>query len=432
MIKNYKFILLGLLMLLLLLPLLQEKLNLVEITPLKGAIAKPDRPDFYFHKWFEGTFQKESETYHNEEFGFRPFLVRLNNQIAFDLFNVAKANGVIIGKDNYLYEENYIKAYYGEDFIGDHTIADRLKKIKSLQDTLKKRKIDLLLVYAPGKAGYFPEFIPEKYQDKRGQTNLETYVNQSKSLGINYINLNDYFIQKKAKSLYPLYPKYGIHWSTYGDFVVADTLSKYIEKIKGIDLPDLIIDSVVIEDSKFRDNDIAYGMNLLFKFPPQKLGYPKYHFEEENKVKPKTLVVSDSYFWGMFGLGLADKIMAEPDFLYYGSELYQVNKPNQKREQIDMKRLIESQSMVIILCTDGNLPNFGWTFIDDATLVFENNIELINKSNREIEIDRMIAQIRNTPSWLADVKKKADARGILLDSMIRADAIFMIDSKNQQ
>jgi hypothetical protein len=34
------------------------------------------------------------------------------NQFAFHLFNKAKANGVIIGKENYLYEEKYINFYY--------------------------------------------------------------------------------------------------------------------------------------------------------------------------------------------------------------------------------------------------------------------------------------------------------------------------------
>jgi hypothetical protein len=35
----------------------------------------------------------------------------MNNQLAFSLFNKAKANGAVVGKENYLYEENYIKAY---------------------------------------------------------------------------------------------------------------------------------------------------------------------------------------------------------------------------------------------------------------------------------------------------------------------------------
>lgn len=359
---------------------------MVEISPLKGAIVKPAKSDFYFSKWFEGTFQKESEVYLNEEFGFRPLLIRLNNQIAFSLFNEAKANGIIIGKDDYLYEESYIKAYYGKDFDGDQAIADKLEKARYLQDTLKKKNIDLIMIYASGKTAHLPEFIPEKYKTHRGPTNFETNVNKSKELGINHMDINACFIREKLKSKYPLYSKYGTHWSTYGEFVVTDTLIRYIENIKKMDLPDLKIDSVVVSDLlRWRDYDIADGMNLLFKLPPQKLGYPEYSFLEENKVKPKTLVVGDSFFWGILGMGLANKFLTYPEFLYYGIELYQPDNPIiKKRDQIDLKSLIESQELIIIIAADGTLSNFGFSFIDDAYLLYEKDSSKVNKRRKNM------------------------------------------------
>jgi hypothetical protein len=428
--KNYKKILMGIMLLCLFLPLLQEELKMVEILSLKGAIVDPPKPGFHFSKWFEGTFQKEEEAYQNEKFGFRPLLIRLNNQIAFSFFNEAKAKGVIIGKEKYLYEENYIKAYYGKDFIGSQIIVDRLEKIKYLQDTLKKKNIDLIVIYASGKGSYFPEFIPEEYKTHRDTTNFETYVKKSKELGINHIDMYSYFIREKLKSKYPLYPKYGIHWSAYADFVVTDTLIRYIENLKKADLPELKIHSVVVSDSlRWRDYDVAEGMNLLFKLPSQKLAYPEYSFQEEHKIKPKALLIGDSFFWGIIGMGLANKFLTYPEFFYYANELYLPDKPTKPREQIDLKSLIESQSLIIILTGDANLPHFGWSFINDAYMLYGKDTSKINTMRKEEKIKKYISQILNTPDWLDDLTKKAKTSGTPLDSIIRANAIYMVETE---
>ena len=61
----------------------------------------------------------------------------------------------IVGKDNYLYEESYIKAYLGDDFIGEKKIFNTAQKLKAVQDTLKSNHIDLIVVLAPGKGTFF-------------------------------------------------------------------------------------------------------------------------------------------------------------------------------------------------------------------------------------------------------------------------------------
>ena len=74
---NFKNWLYGILLLVLWLPLLQHKFNLLELEPLKGSFSKADKPQFKLQDWMSGSFQKKYETWHNEDFGFRSTALRL-------------------------------------------------------------------------------------------------------------------------------------------------------------------------------------------------------------------------------------------------------------------------------------------------------------------------------------------------------------------
>src|ERR1700722_3672160 len=134
----------------LIVPVVQNNLNLADVNPLQGAIIKTPDTSFSFRSWFRGDFQSQKEKYLNEEFGLRNIFYRANNQLEFNLFNKANAKGVVIGKDNYLYEERYINAACALDTIGLDSISLRMRKFKYLQDTLAKLNKTLILVFAAG------------------------------------------------------------------------------------------------------------------------------------------------------------------------------------------------------------------------------------------------------------------------------------------
>ena len=102
------------------LPIVQNKFNFSVVENLNGYFNSPKDPSINKTEWFSGAFQEKQEAYLNTSFGFRNTCVRLNNQLFFWLFNKANANGVIIGKSNYLYEANYINAFTGKDFLGEN------------------------------------------------------------------------------------------------------------------------------------------------------------------------------------------------------------------------------------------------------------------------------------------------------------------------
>ena len=359
-------------MLILIIPCIQGKFNFIKLAPLKGAVSQPEKKYFKIKEWFSGEYQLQEEKYLNEVFGFRSVFVRINNQIAFSLFNKAKANGVIIGKKNYLYEQSYINAYYGVDFIGIDSINHRLQQLKYIQDTLIKQNKQIILVFAAGKGSFYPEYFPDKFKTKKGLTNYTKYVELASKIGLDYIDFNKYFLENKYKSKYPLYPKNGIHWSYYGMCVAADSIIRYIENIRHIDMPNIYWNDIDIYNPKETDNDIGDGMNLLFKLRSGKMAYPHIQFQSDSgKTKPTVLVVSDSYYWGMFNFGISNAF-SNSHFWYYNQQIF----PDSYQtplvtSQINLKDEIARHDVIIIMATEATLPNLGWGFIENTYDLFK-------------------------------------------------------------
>jgi hypothetical protein len=407
----------------LLVPLSEQGLKLIDSRPLQGAIINSPDISFKAEDWFSGNYQKTKEQYLNENFGFRNTLLRFSNQVDFLLFKKAHAKGVVVGKENYIYELDYIKAYTGKDFVGEDSIRRTVSKIKLVQDSLKGRNIDLLVVFAPGKASFFPEFIPDHYlKGKKDSTNYQSYVQELTRQRVNFIDFNGWFMKEKSKATYPLYPQYGVHWSEYGSVLAFDSLLKFIEILKNKDIPDIIVNKFSVTDSiSYNDYDAVAGMNLLTHLSTYRMAYPEVLFPDSGKNRIPSLTIADSYNWSFFGTGYATRIFSSVHFWFGYNQLYSDNSlvPIDKA-QINLKNEIETNSIIIVMATEANYSRLGWGFFQDAYKLYS-HVEANN------QIDAIIESIKRSPAWLEAVKEKALRQRIPLDSMIYLDAKYVYE-----
>jgi len=421
------------LFLVLTIPFIQGTLHFMELAPLKGSVTQPEKAVFSFKNWFSGEYQEQQETYLNETFGFRNLFVRINNQLAFSVFNKAKANGVIVGKKNYLYEENYIKAYFGTDFIGNDSISRRMQKVKFISDTLAKLNKDIILIFAAGKGSFYPEYFPDKEKREKGITNYEKHVELAQNLGLKFIDFNKYFIEQKSKSQYPLYPQYGIHWSYYGMSLAADSMIRFIEKTRNIDMPDLYWDTIELTPPKISDYDIADGMNIKFRLKTFDMAYPNLQIQaSEGKTRPSVLMIADSYYWDMFNFGIS-KAFSNDHFWYYNKQVYPDSfKSLLETSQLDLWAQIAQHDVIIIMATEANLPGFGWGFIENVYNSFHINNAI---SGFDADFQEKLAAarlyIKSDKKWMEEIMKKAAKRKISVDSMITLDATWQIQQNNK-
>lgn len=426
--QNIHLYILLLIFFLLLLPLLQAKFHIFKINPLKGAVQKKENVYFSFNEWFSGSYQQKKETYINENFGLRDFFVRLNNQVAYNLFNKAKANGVIIGKHNYLYEENYLKAYFGFDYIGYDSIAAKVDRLIRVQEYLASKGKTLLIVFAAGKGSFYPEFFPENWNYPKKVSNFDTFLSLVRENNVNHIDFNTWFVNQKESSSYPLYPKYGIHWSHYGMCLAADSMFNYIEKLRNISMPDLRWDSISLLPSEKTDYDIADGMNLLF--PPEKeiLAYPHISIvEEQGDQRPSAIVIADSYYWGIFNEGIPSSLFSDQHFWFYNQQIYPDSYDSPLNvSQVDLNEEIANHDIFIIMSTEANLPKLGWGFIENTYALLKNP-QKVNQNEYNKRIEDMIRYIKTDQNWMNSIIEKAKKNRISIDSMLLLDARWQVD-----
>jgi hypothetical protein len=354
-------------LLLLILPVLQHKFRIVKMEPLGGSYIYEPRPVFSKDSLILMRYQKKYEQYVNEQIGFREFFLRCYNQVWFSLFRQLHARDVILGKNYCLYERNYIEAYTGANFIGEAAIDEQLRKARFLQDTLAKMNKHLILFFAPGKGSFYPENIPDKYLEHiNPQTNYKYYVKKCRELGLNYFDMNAWFVSQKNKTPYPIFSNIGIHWTIYGVTMVFDTLTRYMGHLQGKPLPQMVPDyTEVTNKPREMDDDIEKGLNLLFDFPHPDLAYPQYYFEElPDTKKPSVLTIGDSFWWSVYGRGLTTEAFNGSSFWFYNQLAYFSDRAVTPVEYLDIQKETERFDFVIVLSTEANLGVFGYDYIE--------------------------------------------------------------------
>ncbi|MEM9024864.1 MAG: hypothetical protein AAGB22_14040, partial [Bacteroidota bacterium] len=265
-------------------PFLQQQLGILKMRGLAGAVVLAEDVPFTWEGWFDRSFQHKKTIYLNEHFGFRTSMVQLHNQLDFSLFEEVHAKGVVIGKEWYLYEKNYIRAVKGLDFLGDSLIRAQTARIAQVQDTLQKLGVHLQMILAAGKGTFFPEYLPARFDSiPNGPTNYATYLQSFDEAGVHHVDFNAWFRAMKDTSRYPLYPRCGIHWSKYGEHLVADSLLRLVGQLGPWRLPRLVTDTIVMDDfNRSTDYDIGRGANLLFRLPTYPMAYPEFHVERDS------------------------------------------------------------------------------------------------------------------------------------------------------
>jgi len=363
-------ILLAILLCLLILPYTQEKLLLFKETPLNGAITTVDKPLFSLSEWLEGTFQEKTESFLNQNFGFRTGLVRFNNQILYSIFNKAKAKDVIVGKESYLYESGYIDAINGINYLGDEIFAEKIRKIRLLSDTLSKMNKSLIIAIAPSKARFYTEYIPDNLLHISNQTNYNGFVKAAKDASLDIIDFGDYFIKSKDTSKYLLFPKLGTHWSVYGACLAEDSLIHYIERERHIDLRELQWSVDGVKRAYGTDYDIADGMNLLYRIRGPELAYPTLTYEKDSsKIQLKVVSIADSFYW-MFMYNQIGEIFEKHQYWYYFNDIWPKSNDCQRENRVvadlDLRTEIDKNDVFIILNTESTVGGYGFGFIEAA------------------------------------------------------------------
>ncbi|OAV45501.1 hypothetical protein [Lewinella sp. 4G2] len=414
-------VLLILLLVILCLPLLltgKVGMGLVGHTPV-------ERPVWGAERWFDGTWQASVSNYLREQFGYRNDFVRTNNGKDYFVFGEIHANSVVAGKEGYLFEEEYLQAATGTN-AADHATIEKLgKEMAFVRDSLAAHGVDFLVVMAPGKGSYFPEYRPEPYAslplNAANETSLLSILRQRQ---IEHLNFNEWFRQMKDTTQYPLFPKQGIHWTEYGQLIAMDSLINYVEQRLDIDMPELAIDSIeVSREQRGTEADIFYGMNLPTEPDGYPLAYPSWHVGNPDKPQPRILFVGDSFFWNQYlHHGVNQKFFGNGDFLYYFNRLMRDGTDQGDMADINLPEVLYEHDMVVLFETENHYQRMGNGFLAATVESYLTPNGAVPKRR----VEAMMARIREDEKWFAYIQQSALEKGQEVEAALYENAEFMI------
>lgn len=372
----------------------------------------------------DASFQTGFDPWMEENIGFHNTLVRIRNQLDYSLFHLLHNDEFIRGRNGQMYEYDYIRAWTGQDFVGEKLIDRKLRQFRYLQKYLKNNlDIDLVFVLEPGKASVYPEDIPSRYHKAPdGMSNYDIITRRAEELGINLINFNEYFIKIKDTVDAPIYPIQGTHWSEFAMWYATDSLLNYIEAIRNIRLRRVIKGEVeYTKDLRSTDYDVGYTLNLLFELQHPEMPYPQISFEADSSMeKPNVLVIADSYYRNIYYAKVPKRIFNNEAFWYFYKKVYPESDYEDKTvDSLDLKAEIEKQDVIFFMTTERFLYMIDRGFVTDAYNIYG------TPSGLDATLP-YYDEISSVNSWFTTLLKEAGEKGISLGEELEIEASFLL------
>lgn len=273
-----------------------------------------------------GQYFTDMESYLNDHFGFRSWLVTANNILKLK-FGVSGSKLVLMGKKNWMYYTRLdaINQYRGINRFSTREIKNFLKIFKNRETYLKRSGIPFIIFAAPIKPSIYPEFLP-LWAKKVAPSRMDQLINENRDYGLEVIDprpeLTDLSVTDKS-----LYFQTDMHWNYKGAFIgyriLMKEIKKHFHRVKVLKESDIIF-----TNKKRKGLGLAKLMNIVaftkednfysikFSFPSNIKNireiknnkyvkanqsdiqvYPYYVYVVKTRLKntPRVLMVRDSY-----------------------------------------------------------------------------------------------------------------------------------------
>jgi hypothetical protein len=238
------------------------------------------KPVFRLNRDIINLYPREYETYINDNFGLKSFLVWLNSYIDVKVLKSSPIDRVALGKEGWLYATkegklNMIDIYRGMIFFSDEELLRIKNNLVEQNEWLKERDIPFVLLIAPNKETVYPEYLPDSIKKVQEKGRLDQLISYLKAnTNINIIDGREVLLNNKGVGR--LYYKTDSHWNElgayYGHKAIMDQVGKSFPKLKSTELNDYNI----VTEVKSEGGDLARMLSL-----------PKNFNEENILLKPK-------------------------------------------------------------------------------------------------------------------------------------------------
>lgn len=359
-------------------PLLQQHLKLFKFGVLTGYNQPTPKPKFSYDSYVSGKYQRQSEKYLKENFGFREPLIRMYNQWAYDWFKTTSNREISIGKDGWLYHTESALQYHGNmvswfDMTNSEVRENLVSKARVLAKVnaiLKQYDVHLLTFTLPTKSFIYPEHL--RWQPIGDTTFNATpfFEQQLCSLGVPHINMVPWFKQVQDTTPFDLYYSKGSHWAA-GAPLAVDTMLRYMEQIGDQPLAHIQVGTPYsIDEIPSNDKDLELLLNLASPLKHEPIyEYPVSLVTDEHTQYPSVWFVGTSFYWYLTRRVNFDALFRDRDFLFYYATFYTNREQNSfPADNLDYLHELLLHDYVVFFRDGPQLYNNGLLFPGKALI----------------------------------------------------------------
>lgn len=412
--------------------LFQTVTGIFTLKPLNGVTTEEKKNKLTFKSYADGSFQNSVDDYLHNHFGFREWLIRGYNQYLWSCFKETNNGTVVRGKEDWLFEDVYVKEHY-ESMMYNYTddTAEMRKifetealRLWKVQELLKEYDIRIFVNINPGKDMIYPEYLPKNktYFHPDGLHAYDFYSKRFNELGVNYIDNVIVFQNIKDSVDYMLFPKTGTHWSNIASIYVFDSIIRYMEILGNQNLNNLEIGEKYPAESRRPDNDLEELLNLVFPIRTSSNLYADVKVKEDSTaIKPYLLTIGDSFYWNFVSNIPLQNIFREHPYWYYNYLIYNGSE-NKSTLDVDFEQELMKTDYIMLIYGTTQLYELGSHFLPKALLHL-----CYDKAAIDSTAHRLVERFKSDPKFCAEINKTAKERQISEEQVMYEDAIYMIN-----
>lgn len=276
-----------------------------------------ERPVFRFTTTYLKEFPSRFETYFNDHFGFRSWLLTWSSRLKLGALKVSSSPTVLLGQHGWCYivEPNLVLSKSGP-FTTEQLEIIR-KTLELRQQWLAQRGCRYLFFIAPDKQTIYPEHLPARRIPNPKVSRLDQLVCHLRSHStVPIVDIREDL--RQAKKSEQLYFKMDTHWNDRGAFIAYQALGRQLARW----FPDIepLSRAAFRETTSTRDCDLALmlGKNTTEEEsldltpilprhahhvqPPPRLDWgnylhlPPFAVEQDDPRLPRAVIFHDSFF----------------------------------------------------------------------------------------------------------------------------------------
>lgn len=408
-----------------------------ELKPLAGVTTEVVKPKLTFKTYIDGSYQNDLEAFCRQKLGFREWLIRIYNQYLWSCYRKTSNKNILVGKDDWLFEEIYVRDYYEGSMyeITDDTAEMRkifeteALRLWKVQELLKEHNIHIFVNITPSKDVIFPEYLPENtsYTRPVGLRAYDFYKKRFDELGIHYVDNVAVFKELKDSVDYQLYTKTGSHWTNIASVYVFDSIIHYMEIIGNQNLNDLEIGEKYHAKTRRPDDDLEQLLNLYFPIKAPENYYTTVNVKEDTtSAKPYMTVIGDSYHWvTIYNIPLL-KIFQKVPYWFYNSTIYEDDE-HQTTLDLDFEKELMRNDYIMLSYGPYALYRLGSYFLPKALVYL-----CYDQSTIDSVADGLIQYFKNDPKLYDEMLEMAKEQNRSVDRVMYDNAVYRITIEPEQ